>query len=102
MPVNRNSVMREKIHPRRMLPGKLISVICGSLLLAACTEFADLKEPRTLRTPSPMMASEVPVADWTKIQDSGMLATEFLFTPNDPVFRAGMPYRLKIRNVGES
>jgi hypothetical protein len=103
----RKSAMREMIASRSlgragisaMVP--YIAVLCVALL-TGCTKFTDLQSPQSLRTPKPLATSEIPVVNWSEARQVHMLATEFAFSPNDPVFKAGVPYRLVIRNVGDN
>ena len=80
----------------------IAALICGVGMLSACTNISDLKSPRSLYKPKPLAISEIPIVDWAETQEVRMLATEYAFSPNDPVFKAGAPYRLLIRNVGDS
>ena len=79
----------------------LIGLVGVAGLLTACTEYSDLASPLKLKPPAQLTADEVPVTDWAKAETVTLLATEFLFTPNDPVFRVGQPYQLVIRNIGD-
>ncbi|MBT3791011.1 MAG: hypothetical protein HN725_20910 [Alphaproteobacteria bacterium] len=82
--------------------GGIAALICGVGMLSACTSISDLKSPKSLYKPKPLAISEIPTVDWSETQEVRMLATEYAFSPNDPVFKAGTPYRLLIRNVGDS
>jgi hypothetical protein len=94
--------MRQTIASCALRGTGLTAIILGVGLLSACTDFSDLQSPMALRTPEPLMINEIPVVDWSAAQEVHMLATEYTFSPNDPVFKAGVPYRLMIRNVGDS
>jgi hypothetical protein len=104
---HRKTAMREMIASRSLGRAGIsalvpyIAVLCVALL-SGCTKFTDLQSPHSLRTPKPLATSEIPVVNWSQAREVHMLATEFAFSPNDPVFKAGVPYRLFIRNVGDN
>ncbi len=45
-------------------------------------------------------AQRVKAADWSKMETVSINQTEFAFSPNEFVFRVGMPYKLEIINKG--
>ncbi|MBT3700654.1 MAG: hypothetical protein HOE62_21655 [Alphaproteobacteria bacterium] len=99
--------MREMIASKSFGPAGITALVpCIALLcialLTGCTKFSDLQSPLSLRKPDQLATSEIPVVNWSDVREVHMLATEFAFSPNDPVFKAGVPYRLFIRNVGDN
>jgi len=97
----RIAAMREKAvstGQRRIRTAVLIS---GLGVLAACTQVSDLQSPSALTTSVAPDASARAAVDWAKAEDIRILAMEYAFSPNQPIFKAGMPYRLRIRNTGD-
>ena len=45
--------------------------------------------------------SHIDAADWTKARRLGVVMVDYAFAPREIVLRAGQPYRLRIRNLGD-
>lgn len=84
-------------------------VVVLTLILAGVPAAMPTASGAAPATPAAMAAEEyvanavelVEAADWEAMQEVTVELSEFSFTPNELTFEAGVPYELKLRNVGQ-
>ncbi len=78
---------------------RILSLVLPLALIACARGDIVSREPPAGYLPD--AAARVAAADWSATEDVTLTLSEFSFAPDAPVFRAGVPTRLTLRNDGD-